>query len=80
MTRVNSIPACRQAGQYPLFMLPVIRDHDPLHEVSGVKVPRPASSFITHKTIVLPMGMTVAVSRGKCMDKFIYISIWCDGK
>ena len=36
-----------------------------LHEVSGVKVPRPASSFITHETIVLPMGMTVAVSRGR---------------
>ena len=46
-------------------------DHDPLHEVSGVKVPRPASSFITHETIVLPMGMMVAVSRGNCMDEFV---------
>ena len=45
-------------------MLPVFRDHEALHEVSGVKVPRPASSFITHETIVLPMEMTVAVSRG----------------
>jgi hypothetical protein len=61
-------------------MLPVFRDHDPLHEVSGVKVPRPASPFITHETIVLPMGMAVAVSRGKCMDELIYISTWCDIK
>ena len=48
-----------------------------MHEVSGVKVPRPASSFITHETIELPMGMTVAVSRGKCMDELVYISTWC---
>ena len=33
-----------------LFMLPVFRDHEALHEVSGVKVPRPASPFITHET------------------------------
>ena len=37
----------------PLFMLPVFRDHDPLHEVSGVKVPRPASPFITHETSIV---------------------------
>jgi hypothetical protein len=50
--------------------------------LSGVKVPRPASPFITHETIVLPMGMAVAVSRGKficselitCMDELVYIS------
>ena len=59
-------------------MLPVFRDHEALHEVSGVKVPRPASSFITHETIVLPIGMTVAVSRGKCMDELVCISTWCD--
>jgi hypothetical protein len=59
-------------------MLPVFQELEALHEVSGVKVPRPASSFITHETIVLPMGMTVAVSRGKCMDELIYISTWCD--
>jgi hypothetical protein len=57
-------------------MLPVFRDHEALHEVSGVKVPRPASSFITHETIELPMGMTVAVSRGKCMDEMFYTSTW----
>ena len=34
----------------PLFMLRIIPDHDPLHEVSGVKVPRSASPFITHET------------------------------
>ena len=59
-------------------MLPVFQELEMLHEVSGVKVPRPASSFITHKTIVLPMGMTVAVSRGKCMDELMSISTWCD--
>ena len=32
------------------------------------------------KLRVLPEGMTVAVSRGKCMDELIYISIWCDIK
>ena len=56
-------------------MLPVFRDHEALHEVSGVKVPRPASPFITHETIVLPMGMAVAVSRGNCIDELISISI-----
>ena len=61
-------------------MVPVFRDHNPLHEVSSVKVPRPASSFITHETIGLPMGMTVAVSRGKCMDELFDISTWCDGE
>ncbi len=64
--------------QYPLFKLPQNRELEALHEVSGVKVPRPASSFITHETIVLPMGMTVAVSRGKCMDEVVDISTWCD--
>ena len=59
-------------------MLPVSQDHETLHEVSGVKVPRPASPFITHETIVLPMGMAVAVSRGKCMDEVVCISNWCD--
>ena len=59
-------------------MLPVFQELETLHEVSGVKVPRPASSFITHETIVLPMGMTVAVSRGKCMDELVCISTWCD--
>ena len=55
-------------------MLRKLPDHDPLHEVSGVKVPRSASSFITHETIGLPMEMTVAVSRGKCMDELVNIS------
>jgi hypothetical protein len=58
-------------------MLPVFRDHEALHEVSGVKVPRPASPFITHETPMLLEGMAVAVSRGKCMDELIDISIWC---
>ena len=40
----------------PLFMLRIIPDHDPLHEVSGVKVPRPANPFITHETIVVTSG------------------------
>ena len=61
-------------------MFRIIPNHDPLHEVSGVKVPRPASSFITHETIVLPMGMTVAVSRGKCMDEVVCISTEYDGE
>jgi hypothetical protein len=61
----------------PLFMLPVNRDHEMLHEVSGVKVPRPASPFITHET-PLSEGMAVAVSRGKCMDELINSSTWCD--
>ena len=61
-------------------MLPVFRDHEALHEVSGVKVPRPASPFITHETSMLFEGMAVAVSRGKCMDELIGISTWCDIK
>jgi hypothetical protein len=40
-----------------------------LHEVSGVKVPRPASPFMTHETPILFGGMAVAVSRGKMRDK-----------
>ena len=48
--------------------------------LSGVKVPRPASPFITHETIVLPMGMAVAVSRGKSVDELIYSSTGCDRK
>ena len=60
-------------------MLRISPEHDPLHEVSGVKVPRPASPFITHETIVLPMGMAVAVSRGD-MDELIDISTGCDIK
>ena len=59
-------------------MLPVFRDHETLHEVSGVKVPRPASPFITHETSMLFEGMAVAVSRGKCMDELVYISTRCD--
>jgi hypothetical protein len=55
-------------------MLPVFQELETLHEVSGVKVPRPASPFITHKTIVLPMGMAVAVSCGKCIYELVYIS------
>jgi len=51
-----------------------------LHEVSGVKVPRPASPFITHETPMLLEGMAVAVSRGKCMDEFIDISTEYDGE
>ena len=49
-----------------------------LHEVSGAKVPRPASPFITHETSMLFEGMAVAVSRGECMDEFVYASTWCD--
>jgi hypothetical protein len=41
--------------------------------LSGVKVPRPASPFITHETPMLLEGMAVAVSRGKRMDEFVYI-------
>ena len=48
--------------------------------LSGVKVPRPASPFITHETPMLLEGMTVAVSRGKCMDELICISTVCDIK
>ena len=59
-------------------MLRIFPDHEPLHQVSGVKVPRPASPFITHETIVLSMEMTVAVSRGNCMDELVDIPTWCD--
>ena len=59
-------------------MLRIFPDHDPLHEVSGVKVPRPASPFMTHETPMLLEGMVVAVSRGKCMDELICISTWRD--
>ena len=38
-----------------------------LHEVSGVKVPEPASPFITHET-PLGGGTAVAVSRGEWMN------------
>jgi len=62
--------------QYPLFNVPVFRDIEALHEVSGVKVPSPASPFITHETSMLLEGMAVAVSRGKCMDELVYISTW----
>ena len=49
VTQVNSISVSPiQAPGFP--------DLEALHEVSGVKVPRPASSFITHETIVLPRG------------------------
>ena len=59
-------------------MLPVFRDHEALHKVSGVKVPRPASPFITHETSMLFEGMAVAVSRGKRMAELGNISIECD--
>jgi hypothetical protein len=59
-------------------MLPVFQELEALHEVSGVKVPRSASPFITHETSMLLEGMAVAVSRGKCMDELISISTWCD--
>ena len=58
-------------------MVPVFRDIEVLHEVSGVKVPRPASPFITHELRLLVEGMAVAVSRGMCMDEVIDTSIWC---
>ena len=61
----------------PLFMLAVNRDQEMLHEVSGVKVPRPASPFITHET-PLSKGVAVAVSRGNCMGELINSSTWCD--
>ena len=61
-------------------MLRIFPDHDPLHEVSGVKVPRPASPFITHETSMLLEGMAVAVSRGKYIDEFVCILTWCDSK
>jgi hypothetical protein len=54
----------------PLFKLPIIRDLNPLHEGSGVKVPRPANPFITHET-TLGVEMAVAVSRGKQRDEEI---------
>ena len=62
VTQVNSIPACWQAGQYPLS--PTGSAEARFHEVTVVKVPRPASPFITHET-PLSGGMAVAVSRGK---------------
>jgi hypothetical protein len=47
-----------------------------LHEVSGVKVPRPASPFITHET-TLGVEMAVAVSRGsgknRIINHFVYL-------
>jgi hypothetical protein len=58
VTRVHEI------SPTPLFKLPIIRDLNPLHEGSGVKVPRPASPFMTHET-TLGVEMAVAVSRGK---------------
>ena len=61
-------------------MLPVFRDHEALHEVSGVKVPRPASPFITHETPMLLEGMAVAVSRGTCMDELVDSSTWYVGE
>ena len=61
-------------------MFRIFPDHDPLHEVSGVKVPRPASPFITHETPMLLEGMAVAVSRGKCMDELDCISTEYDGE
>ena len=61
-------------------MLRIFPDHDPLHEVSGVKVPRPASPFITHETPMLLEGMAVAVSRGKSIKELVSISTWCDIK
>ena len=48
-------------------MLPVFLEHDPLPEVSGVKVPGPASPFITHET-ASDAGTAVAVSRGDEID------------
>ena len=32
------------------------------------------------KLRLLLEGMTVAVSRGKCMDELVCISTWCDSK
>ena len=61
-------------------MLPVFQELETLHEVSGVKVPRPASPFITHETPMLLEGMAVAVSRGTCMDELIDSSTWYDDK
>jgi len=51
-----------------------------LHEVSSVKVPRPASPFITHET-PLSGGTAVAVSRGRSEDglkkeSIYYIILW----
>ncbi len=45
-----------------------------MHEVSGVKVPRPASPYIIHET-ASGAEMAVAVSRGKSKDEFVYILI-----
>ena len=67
VTQVNSISVS-----------PIPIEPGALHEVSGVKVPRPASPFITHETSILFEGMAVAVSRGECIDEFIAISTWCD--
>jgi hypothetical protein len=69
VTQVNEISLT------PLFKLPEIRLLDPLHEGSGVKVPRPASPFMTHETPSLVGGMAVAVSRGKGRDEKIGLSI-----
>ena len=47
-----------------------------MHEASGVKVPRPASPFITHET-TLSVEMAVAVSRGHGMDELVYSATGC---
>ena len=43
--------------------------------LSGVKVPRPASPFITHET-ASDAEMAVAVSRGRVRGIEIYIVFW----
>jgi len=41
-------------------MLQIIPDHDPLHEVSGVKVPRPASAFLVANLYLRKMPAAVS--------------------
>ena len=65
----------------PLFMLRKFPDHDPLHEVSGVKVPRPASAFLVANPYSrkMPAAVSALLSRSvvlgaKCFDIVSYIS------
>ena len=69
-----SLRLLRLSRTYPasLFKLLNIQSFDLLHEVSGVKVPRPASPFITYET-ALDAGTAAAVSRGKNIDELVYI-------
>ena len=63
MIQVSEVTQVKEISVIPYSSSGEFRLLDPLHEVSGVKVPRPASPFITHETS-LSEEMAVAVSRG----------------